>query len=234
MKDRIKRHYRSITNTSLLLLIRLDYYKEQKHILSLKHILLNEYLPNTNRGVWIIFHLQRNLLNQMKNDVLFVHCNNNMIDDLNEEMLINKEIFLHASYSHLALQFRNYLSQTVFEQLVDRCLSKFRYTMTDDEEINLRRQRIIQSLISPLDKTRNLSLRSIVEEHLFILIERLDNHPNQCLKDWRLDLLKNGMLIGSSRSFHQALQLALAQFSEKHLFLTLLFGIILMEQFAKI
>ena len=131
----------------------------------------------------------------MNNDVLFVHWNVYMIDDLNEEMFINKEIFLHGLYSHLARQFRHYLSQTVFEQLVDQCLSKFRYTMADDEQINSQRQRIIQSLICPLD-----------------------NHPNQRLKEWRLDFLKNGMLIGTSRSFHQTLQVALAQFSEKHLF----------------
>ncbi|CAF4564210.1 unnamed protein product, partial [Rotaria magnacalcarata] len=43
LTNRIKRHYQASTNIRLLL-IRVDYHNEHQHILSLKHILLNEHV----------------------------------------------------------------------------------------------------------------------------------------------------------------------------------------------
>jgi hypothetical protein len=85
-------------------LIRVDYHNEHEHILSLKHILLNEYIEQNNRNVWIIFHLQRNLLNQTNNDILFNYWSNNMIDDLNNDQLIGKDVLTNSSYRNLLLQ----------------------------------------------------------------------------------------------------------------------------------
>ncbi|CAF1514700.1 unnamed protein product [Didymodactylos carnosus] len=57
----IRSHYQSVKEDRLLV-IRVDYHLEYKHVLLLKYILLNQYINESNRGVWIIFHLQRNLL----------------------------------------------------------------------------------------------------------------------------------------------------------------------------
>jgi hypothetical protein len=58
LTNKIKRHYQATTGIRLLL-IRVDYHSEHEHILSLKHVLLNERIPNSDRDVWLVFHLQR-------------------------------------------------------------------------------------------------------------------------------------------------------------------------------
>ena len=225
LKNRIKLHYRSSTNARLLL-IRVDYHNEQKHILSLKHILLNEHVPNGDRSVWLLFHLQRNLLNQITNDVSFVHASAYMIDDLNDDHLISKDTFQNPSYYNLVLQPQCILSECIYDELVDRCFSKFRYATSDEnegEQINFRRQKIFRLLTHPIDQTGApvFSLRSLVQEALLTLIHKLEKTVSKRFTDWRLDLLKNGMIIASSRSFHHAFQAAISEFNEIHLFLLL-------------
>jgi hypothetical protein len=225
LKNRIKLHYQPSTKDHLLL-IRVDYHNEQKHILSLKHILLNEHVPNSGRCVWLLFHLQRNLLNQITNDVLFVNCSVYMIDDLDDDVLVPKDLFQNPSYYNLALQPQCILSECIYDELVDRCLSKFRYVAcreNEEEQINSRRQRIFQLLTHPIYEASVpvFSLRSIVQENLLTLIQKLEKTASKRFTDWRLDLLKNGMIIAGSRSFHHAFQAVISEFNETHLFLLL-------------
>ena len=69
LANKIKRHYQTRPNIRLLL-IRVDYHNEHQHILSLKHVILNESVSESKKSIWIVFHLQRNLLNRTTNDVL--------------------------------------------------------------------------------------------------------------------------------------------------------------------
>ncbi|CAF4074192.1 unnamed protein product [Rotaria sordida] len=160
LTNKIKRHYQALTNIRLLL-IRVDYHNEHQHILSLKHVLLNEHVNKSNRGVWLIFHLQRNLLNQITNDVLFSKWSADMIDDLNNHALIPKEILENPSYHNLVLQPQYILTECAFDDLIDRCLSKFRYIVphkNDERLINTRRERNFQQIIQQKDKSGSKEL----------------------------------------------------------------------------
>ncbi|CAM2726708.1 unnamed protein product [Rotaria socialis] len=223
LTNRIKQHYQASTNIRLLL-IRVDYHNEHQHILSLKHVLLNEHVNKNDRCVWLIFHLQRNLLNQINNDVLFNKWPADMIDDLNNHQFIPKEILNNPSYHDLVLQPQYILTECIFDDLIDRCLSKFRYIVphkNDERLINTRREKNFQQIIRPKDKSRSseLHLRSIVETNLKTLINKIKVSDNRRFTDWRLDLLTNGKTIAGSRSFDDAFQATISTFHESYLFL---------------
>ncbi|CAF4667748.1 unnamed protein product, partial [Rotaria sp. Silwood2] len=225
LTNTIKRHYQALTNIRLLL-IRVDYHSEHKHILSLKHVLLNEHVHTSNQSVWLIFHLQRNLLNQITNDVLFSNWPANMIDDLNIHSFIPKNILENPSYRDLVLQPQYSLNECTFDDLADRCLSKLRYTVShknDERLINTRRHRIFQQIIQHTDNLRSkeLHLRSILEENIIMLIQKIDVSGTTRFTDWRLDLLTNGKTIAGSRSFYDAFQATISSFHETYLFLLL-------------
>ncbi|CAF1490875.1 unnamed protein product, partial [Adineta ricciae] len=223
LAKQIKRHYQATSNIRLLL-IRVDYHSEHKHILSLKHVLLNERTSTTNRGVWLIFHLQRNLLNQITNDVVFNNWPKDMIDDLNKHMFIPLTTLSNPSYFDLVFQAEYVLSECIFDDLVDKCLAKVRYTAThkdDEQRINKRRHLIFQQLTQQNFNNNELHLRSIVENSLLILIQNSKSLNNTRFNDWRVDLLTNGFITAGSRSFSDAFQATLSTFYEAHLLLLL-------------
>lgn len=168
-----------------LLLIRVDYHAEQRHLLSLKYILLNEIKSK----IWLIFHLQRNLLNQTDNDVLFHDWPTDMIDDLNTTTIFPRDLIENPSYSNFEC------TPNMFDELIDRCLAKFRYVTSwhDDEmKINQRRTQIFVQLTT--------NLRSIIEKQTKLFVQQ-----NLLVKsDWRRDLLTNSRAIGTARSFTDA------------------------------
>ncbi|CAF3368108.1 unnamed protein product [Rotaria socialis] len=240
---KIKRHYQASTNIRLLL-VRVDYHDEHQHFLSLKHIIQNEYIQSSNQSVWLIFHLQRNLLNQITNDVLFGGWLVDMIDDLNDRELIPKHILDNPSYNDLACQPEYRLSEcrfdgdnhlcsskfnlfdTIFDEVVDRCLSKFRYInfrKTDEENISERRSMLLQRIIEHrINSTSNgLHLRSIIIENLMILIKKCPPPDKTRFVDWRHDILTNVVTIASSRSFYDAFQVTISLFYEAYLSLLL-------------
>ncbi|CAF3682110.1 unnamed protein product [Adineta steineri] len=215
LTNQIKQHYQK-QNHKRLLIIRVDYHQEHEHILLLKHILLNSKIQATNRSVWLIFHLQRNMLNQTINEVLFNGWSTLMINDLNENKLIPKNILLNPSYIDLITHPYFLISECLLDELIDRCLTKFRYIVSHKNlipQINIRRNQIIEHLTTTV---QSQSLRSIIQEHLFKLIEKI-TVPR--FSDWRQDLLTNGILIGTCRSFNDALQSIISIFYENYLLL---------------
>jgi hypothetical protein len=221
---KIKKHYNSTVNTTRLLLIRVDYHREHHHILMLKHILLNERLSSTNRGVWLIFHLQRNMLNQTTNDVLFNGWSTVMIDNVNDHKIIPQSILLNPSYYDLIAHPQYVLSENMFDELFDWCLTKLRYTVARQDGnriINRHRDQLIKSVICSKTNSDN-SLRFIIRKNLKKLIETSIDHPDSSrFIDWRRDLLTNGITIGSSRSCDDALQMTVALFYRTYLLLLL-------------
>ncbi|CAF1035564.1 unnamed protein product [Rotaria sordida] len=240
---KVKRHYQALTNIRLLL-IRVDYHGEYQHILSLKHVIQNECVSSSNRNVWIIFHLQRNLLNQINNDVLFSGWLIDMIDDLNDQELISKQVLNNPSYQNLVLQPEFCLSEcifdgdihrcqlnfhlfdNIFDELVDRCLSKFRYInfqIIDEEYISERRHMLLQHIIEHRNNStlKNFHLRSIIIEYLMILIKQFPSSNKTRFVDWRLDILTNAVTIAGSRSFYHAFQVTISVFYEAYLSLLL-------------
>ena len=230
LTNRIKTHYQASTIIRLLL-IRVDYHNEREHILSLKHVLLNEYVKESNRNIWVIFHLQRNLLNQINknqinNDVLFNNWSNEMIDDLNNDQCMEKDVLFNPSYRNLLLLPQCVLSKSMFDELVDRCLSKFRYNVPDKNDelrINTRRHSIHQKIIEEKSnsKLKEPHLRTVFQETLSMLIDKISISNNTRSNDWRLDLLTNGLTIAASRSFSDALQTTISMFYETYIFLLL-------------
>ncbi|CAF4169052.1 unnamed protein product [Rotaria sp. Silwood2] len=240
---KVKRHYQALTNIRLLL-IRVDYHGEHQHILSLKHVIQNECVSSSDRTVWLIFHLQRNLVNQVTNDVLFSGWLIDMIDNLNDRQLILKEVLTNPSYHNLVLQQEFRLSECVFDgdvhqcltkfnlfdnifdELVDRCLSKFRYInfqAKDEEYISERRYILLQHIIEHRNNStsKSLHLRSIIIKYLMILIEKLPTSDKTRFVDWRLDILTNAVTIAASRSFDDAFQVTVSMFYEAYLSLLL-------------
>ncbi|CAF4871308.1 unnamed protein product, partial [Rotaria sp. Silwood2] len=84
--NKVKAHFLK-QDSSRILIIRIDYLTEHKQLLSLKHILLNaiddESKEPSDHCIWLVIHLQRNMLGEAKNDVLFHGWQVDMIDDLN-------------------------------------------------------------------------------------------------------------------------------------------------------
>ena len=218
LTNKIKEHYQQQDNQRRLLLIRVDYHQEHEHVLLLKHILLNTHASsssNSKRGIWLIFHLQRNLLNQTENEVLFNGWPSIMINDLKRHRFVPKEILLNPSYIPLVSYEDFVLSECNFDELIERCLTKFRYTVSQNQEIttiNRRRNLMVKNL------SEKSALRQIIETNLMKLISQ------QSLKrfnDWRRDLLTNGILIGTCRSLNDALQMTISIFYESYLVILL-------------
>ncbi|CAF1188642.1 unnamed protein product [Rotaria sp. Silwood1] len=225
LKNKIKYHYQR-SNTIRLLLIRVDYHNEHQHILSLKHVLLNESLSQSDRGVWLIFHLQRNLLNQTSNDILFSDWSTDMIDDLNDRVLFSKQLVLTSSYRDLVLQLECLLSDSIFDDLINRCLSKFRYIATrktDEKLINVRRNTIFEEITRHSDDTtrKDIHLRSIMHENLIELIRKNEKIDKKDFTDWRSDLLTNSKIMAGSCSLQDAFQTIVSLYFEAHLLLLL-------------
>ena len=208
----IRSHYQSTTKTRLLL-VRVDYHIEHKHILLLKYILLNQNIPQNNRSVWIIFHLQRYLLYQVTNDVLFNNWNIVMIEDLNDHKIIPQEILLDPSYCNLITHEDFRLNDCAFFERIDRCLNKFRYTTTHEENPikSDHRYNIITAAIHLNDNELSL----IIQNHVSILMNIIPSHLN----DWRRDLLTNGKITATSRSLSNAIQQIISLYYDNYLFL---------------
>ncbi|CAF3271184.1 unnamed protein product [Rotaria sp. Silwood2] len=221
---RIKAHYQSPEKKYRLLLIRVDYHEDHKHILLIKHILLNAHIPNSSCGVWLIFHLQRNMLNQTTNDVLFNGWSPVMIDDLNISQLISRDVFFNSTYTNLIEQPEYHLSDCLFDDMITRCLGKFNYQVTHRKfqtEINDRRKELIKSFME--DKNKNdqtKTLRSIVHDQLTTLIEKFGSSQELLrLTDWRRDLLTNPIIIGTCRSVLDAINMIVSLFYDKYFLL---------------
>ena len=223
LTNQIKEHYRS--ENARILLIRVDYHQEHEHILLLKHILMNEYVSESDRGVWLVFHLQRNLLNQVNNDVIFNGWSSIMINNLNDNKLLPRDILANSSYLEFVTNPKCLVSGSSLDDLIGRCLTKIRYTVTNQQyknEINPRRNRMIVSLTQPMmvDHRRETNLRSIIEDWLGKLMRTIPFSQNNTYgADWRYHLLTTGTIIGSCRTFDDALHATIVLFYDKYLFL---------------
>ena len=164
--NKIKAHYQS-DNSKRLLLIRIDYRADHKQLLSIKHIVLNAFNEHTqqhDRYVWLIIHLQRNILDVATNDILFDNWSVDMIDDLNVNKLIPIDLVMNPSYKVLVTHQQFIMSECVFGDMIERCLSKCRYNVSNKQteaRRNQRRNAIIDCL-SIADT--QFSLRRIVQE----------------------------------------------------------------------
>ncbi|CAF0835756.1 unnamed protein product [Rotaria sordida] len=102
----------------------------------------------------------------------------------------------------------------MLDEIIDRCLTKFRYTVSHKDlitQINVRRNQIIEYLTITIESQ---SLRSIIQENLLKLIKNIQLNR---FFDWRQDLLTNGILIGTCRSFNDALQSIISIYYENYL-----------------
>ncbi|CAF1321963.1 unnamed protein product [Rotaria sordida] len=209
LRRKIKEHYRS--SNARLLLIRVDYHEEHKHVLFLKHLVVNERIPTSDHGIWLVFHLQRNIMHEIKDDILFNGWSPVMIDNLNKHKLISWDVLTNPSYRNLLLHADFSLSNTTFNELIIRSFIRVRYTVAcKDKEslINNRRDSIIKLLSqSNIDIE---SLHMIIKNRLLELIRTVDfNHSRSEFIDWRHDLLTNGTIIGSCRSIDDALRMTI-------------------------
>ncbi len=209
------------------MLIRIDYHEEHEYILLLKHILLNEHISNSNRSVWLVFHLQRNLLNQVDNDVIFNGWPSIMINNLNDNKLIPQDILMNPSYLEFVNNSQFRVSGSSLGELIGRCLTKIRYTIGNQQykhEINDRRNRLIASFTGPIKENENeRKLYSIIEDWLSKLMQIIPfSNCGSYATDWRYHLLTTPTIIGSSRSFDDALHATFILFYDKYLLL--LFG----------
>ena len=212
--QRIKMHYHN--DSFRLLFIRVDYHRDQQHLPMLKHLLLNEKIPADSRGICLIFHLQRNQLHHVTNDVLFTEWSTVMIDDLQEHQLIPKEILLDPSYAKIIDHLQYLQTEEAFDQLIEQSFMKLRYRVTNTSlasKINEHRDLMMKQL-TLRDVGNDLpSLRSLVQYRLLEMIQTPVTDPNQTeYKDWRRDLLANEIVIESCRSINDALSKTISSF----------------------
>ncbi|CAF3346168.1 unnamed protein product [Rotaria sp. Silwood2] len=209
LKQKIAMHYQM--KQARLLFIRVDYHQEHEHISMLKHILLNENIIDEHHGICLIFHLQRNMLNQVHNDVFFNGWSTIMIENLQEHKIIPRNILMNVSYRDLIIHLDFLNLESTFDDLINRCFIKFRYHVINkqfESKINERRESIIQQVTLQIAKNDNdsLSLRLLIKNQLLKIIENARYNSNQSqFNDWRKDLLTNEIIIGSCRSFNDAL-----------------------------
>jgi hypothetical protein len=189
----------------------------------LKHILLNEQIVDENRSVCLIFHLQRNKLNQTNNDVFFNEWSSVMIDDLQKHQIIPQHVLMNPSYGNLVGHLDSSSMETTFDELINRCICQLRYIGINENfeaKINARRDRIIQHLTSRTAKGDNdhQSLRSLIKNRLSEMVRNMISNRNQTqFNDWRKDLLTNEIAVGSCRSFNDALTKIVSFFLDKYL-----------------
>jgi hypothetical protein len=208
----------NVTNTHLLL-IRVDCYNDHNHILSLKHNIVNiynEFEDNQSKYIWIIFHLQRNTLNHMSNDVLFNGWSSIMIENLNDreqKEILPKHVLQQPSYKYLI---KNKLFSLQFYNLFDQCLSKFRYSISNSSKknnLNERRNKLLDYFYcNQLD-----ALRDIITSKISFLIENINDTSTRT--DWRIDLITSATITEGSRSFYDAFQMTISSFYEMYFLL---------------
>ena len=212
--QRIKMHYHS--DTFRLLFIHVDYHRDQQHLPMLKHLLLNEQIPGDSRGICLIFHLQRNQLHHVTNDVLFTEWSTVMIDDLQEHQLIPKEILLDPSYAKIIDHLQYLQTEEAFDQLIEQSFMKLRYRVTNARlasKINEHRDEMMKQLTLREVDNDLPSLRSLVKNRLLEMIQTPMTDPDQTeFKDWRRDLLTNEIVMGSCRSVKDALSKTISSF----------------------
>jgi hypothetical protein len=190
-------------NSSYILIIRVDYHRENHHILSLKYNILNQWNALKDFHLWIIFHIQRNKLNQTKNDILFNGWDTIMIDDLNNKnKFISKEILMNRSYEDFINKYSYKLIEDLFNEFIHRALAKFRYEILSNEEQTER----YNHLFNLLNNEKDQYLRRIFRETIEYLIKTISNPDQTRFKDWRHDLISNNLISLTSRSFNEALQ----------------------------
>ncbi|CAF4147683.1 unnamed protein product, partial [Rotaria magnacalcarata] len=120
-----------------------------------------------------------------------------MINNFNDNKLIPKDILSNSSYLEFVTNPTCRVSGSSLDDLIDRCLTKIRYTVANQQhkhKINERRNRIIDSFTRPIANDEN----------------------------WRYHLLTTPTIIGSCRSFVDALHATIMLFYDKYLLL--LFG----------
>lgn len=202
-----------------LLIIRVDYYNDRDHILSLKHNIANIYneiKDNQSKYIWIIFHLQRNTLHRISNDVLFNGWSSIMIENLNDceqKQILPYNVFQQSSYQYLI---ENKLYSPQFYNLFDQCLSKFRYNIsnsTNKNYINKRRN----TLLTYFYRDQEHILSDIIMQKITFLIENVKDSNN--FLDWRIDLITNATIAATSRSFYDAFQLTITNIYEMYFLL---------------
>ncbi|CAF1519831.1 unnamed protein product [Adineta ricciae] len=195
LKTKIKEYYQSKTHR--LLLIRVDYHHEHKHLLFLKHLIQNVNVELKDFDVWLVLHLQRNLMNDKQDDVLFNGWISLMIDNLNQKELMQIDVLTNPSYPNLLSHANFSLSRTMFNELVNQSFVRIRYTVKSKNKEQLINQR----------------RDSILELFTFELIKTVDlNYSYSESKDWRQDLLNNPTIVGSCRSIDSALQMTILLF----------------------
>ena len=216
--EKIKMHYRS---SSRFLFIRVDYHRDQRHLPMLKHNLLNEHIADNNHGICLIFHLQRNKLHQVVDDICFTGWLTVMIDDLQENQLIPQEILLNPSYAKVIDHLQYLQTEEIFDELIEQSFMKFSYRVTNESlisTINEHRDQMVKQLARRQVDNDLPSLRSLVKNHLLKMIQTPIADPNQTrFKDWRKDLLTNEIVIGSCRSIEEAVNKTIFSFLEIYL-----------------
>jgi len=203
LRTKFNDHYQS-KNTRLLL-IRVDY----KHLLFLKYILENQSKESHTHGIWLILHLQRNILEKNQDDVLFNGWSPVMIDNLNQKELMQLDVLNDPSYRNLLLHADFSLSNKMFNELVTQSFLRVCYTVTCKNKEGLINQRCdsIFDLLT-LGRLDNESLNKIIKTHLIELIKTVDlDYERLEFNDWRQDLLNSPAIVGSCRSIDNALQM---------------------------
>jgi hypothetical protein len=220
--NKVKAHFLKKDGPRILI-IRVDYLTEHKQLLSLKHILLNaiddESREPSDHCIWLVIHLQRNMLGEAKNDVLFNGWIVHMVNDLNVYNPVSIETLMNPSYYDLIAQKSFELSENLFDELVNRTLSKLRYEVTNNQlelRINQRRNTIINCLL----QENPSGIRSAIRENLLLLIQKIKHdRADKRFLDWRKDLLTNGLIIATCRSLTDALKATIGQFYETYFLL---------------
>ncbi|CAF1317011.1 unnamed protein product [Rotaria sordida] len=117
------------------------------------------------------------MLGEAKNDVLFHGWQVDMIDDLNAYNPISIENLMNPSYYDLIGQEPFQLSEDLFNELVNRTLSKLRYEVANNQlelRINQRRNLITDCLIQDNRSELRISIRNT----LFLLIKKKDRNQD--------------------------------------------------------
>jgi hypothetical protein len=226
--NKMKAHFQSdttgatttdVATNAHMLLIRVDYHNDRDHILSLKHNIVNinnEFKNNQFKHIWIIFHLQRNTLSRVSNDVLFNGWSSIMIENLNDseqKQILPYNILQQPSYEYLI---ENKLFSSQFYNLIDQCLSKFRYNISNSSkknDINKRRNNLLDYFYRDQDHI----LSDIIMKKIAFLIKNVKD--KNAFIDWRIDLITNTTIAATSRSFYDAFQMTIANFYEMYFLL---------------
>ncbi|CAF1579376.1 unnamed protein product [Didymodactylos carnosus] len=157
------------------------------------------------------------MLSTMKNDVLFNGWDVDVINDLNTQdklLTLPFDIFQYPSYQFIIEQ---KLFNCPFYDLLDRCLSKLRYNLSDvarQNEINTRRNKLLEYFSN--NKSHG-ELRNIILDKVAYLIQHMKDEKR--FTDWRLDLITNTCIAATCRSFDDAFQTAIGYFYDTYFLL---------------